>query len=93
VTLRIAVTADAAALDALAGRETRPLPAGPFAIAVREGRIIVAISLSTGDVLADPFVRTAELCDVVRCYACGVRVKPDRDTGTVTPFNARVAVA
>ena len=78
VTLRLAGAADGAALDHLAQLDSRPLPPGPHLLGEREGRIGAAISLATGELIADPFRRTAELCELLRCHAGGVRVRPER---------------
>jgi hypothetical protein len=78
VTLRLAGVADGGALDRLAQLDSCPLPAGPHLLGERNGRIAAAISLATGELIADPFRRTAELCELLRCHAGGVRVQPQR---------------
>jgi hypothetical protein len=69
VTLRPASAHDRAALIKLAQLDSRPLPPGPHLLATREGRIDAAIALATGEVIADPFRHTAELCALLRCHA------------------------
>ena len=69
VTLRLARDAENAALDRLAQLDSRPLPPGPHLLGERDGRLEAAISLATGEVVADPFRRTAELCELLRCHA------------------------
>jgi hypothetical protein len=69
VTLRLGAPADLAALERLAGLDSRPLPPGPHLVAERDGRIDAALSLSTGELVADPFRRTAELAEMLRCHA------------------------
>ena len=69
VTLRIAGAADAPALERLAQLDTRALPPGPHLVAEREGRIDAALSLSSSELVADPFRRTAELGALLRCQA------------------------
>jgi hypothetical protein len=76
VTVRLAAPADAGALERLAGLDTRPLPPGPHLVSERKGRIDAALSLSTDELIADPFRRTAELCDLLRCHASGLRATP-----------------
>jgi hypothetical protein len=78
VTLRLASDADLAALDRLAQLDSRPLPQGPHLLAERDGRAEAAISLATGELVADPFRRTAELCQLLRCHAGELRVEPER---------------
>jgi hypothetical protein len=78
VTLRLAGEAERRALDRLAQLDSRPLPPGPHLLGERDGRIEAAISLATGEMVADPFRRTAELCDLLRCHAGHLRVAPRR---------------
>jgi hypothetical protein len=87
VTLRLATGADGTALDRLAQLDCGLLPPGPHLVAERDGRIEAAISLATGELVADPFHRTAELCGLLRCHAGGVRVAPERLPAT--PFRPR----
>jgi hypothetical protein len=74
VTLHLACASDRPALAKLAQLDSRPLPPGPHLVAIREGRIDAAVSLTTGEVVADPFRRTAELCALLRCHAGPRRV-------------------
>jgi hypothetical protein len=69
VTLRFAHPADRPALRRLAQLDSRALPPGPHLVAEREGRIDVALSLSSGELVADPFRRTAELCLLLHDHA------------------------
>jgi hypothetical protein len=45
-------------------------------VAEREGRIDAALSLATDELIADPFRRTAELWDLLRCHAGDLRATP-----------------
>lgn len=69
VTLRLAGPADHRALTTLAQLDSTRLGPGPHLVAERDGYLVAAISLCTGDVIADPFARTAELCALLRCHA------------------------
>jgi hypothetical protein len=69
ITLRPANAFDASGLERLAQLDSRRLPPGPHLVAIREERIDAALSLSTREVIADPFRRTAELCELLRCQA------------------------
>jgi hypothetical protein len=69
VTLRPAGPAYRAALERLAGLDSSRLGPGPHLVAVRDGAIEAAVSLRTHAVLADPFRRTAESCELLRCLA------------------------
>jgi hypothetical protein len=76
VTLHLACASDRPALVKLAQLDSRPLPPGPHLVAIRDGRIDAAISLTTGELVANPFRRTAELCGLLRCHAGPRRVAP-----------------
>ena len=52
--------ADGAELARLAGRDSAPTPTGDVLAAERNGRLIAALSLTTGELVADPFTPTAE---------------------------------
>jgi hypothetical protein len=74
VTLRLADEGDLAGLERLAQLDSRSLPPGPYLVAERDRRIEAAISLATGGLMADPFRRTAEICELLRCHAGDIRV-------------------
>ena len=71
VVLRPAVTTDDARLRDLAGLDCKRLPAGPFLVAEVDGAVVAALSTSDGVALADPFVLTAHLVDLLREHAAG----------------------
>jgi hypothetical protein len=77
VTLRRVLPADLVALERLAQLDSRALPTGPYLVAERDGRIDAALSLSSGELIADPFRRTVEVCDLLRCHAGGQRVRAE----------------
>jgi hypothetical protein len=77
VTIRLADDADRAAIERLAGRDSRPAPDGPLLVAERGGTVEAAISVRTGEVVADPFRRTAEAVELLRCHAGEVRVREE----------------
>jgi hypothetical protein len=81
VSLSLAGPADGADLQRLADTDDRPLPPPPHLIARRDGVPWAALSLVTGEVVADPFHRTAELQDLLRAYAAGIRVHPSALAG------------
>jgi hypothetical protein len=92
VTLRLANGSDASALARLAQLDSRRLPPGPHLIAIRNGRVDAALSLSTREVIADPFQRTAGLCDLLRCRAGSTRVTREQlPTGVARPRPAIAA--
>jgi hypothetical protein len=62
----------------LAQGDSSPLPPGPHLVAERDRRTDAAISLATGELIADPFRRTAELRELLRCHAGDLRVAAER---------------
>lgn len=77
VTIRLAREADADALARLAQLDTAEVPRGPVLVATSGEQMLVAMSLEDGTLIADPFVRTAEIASVVRHRARQMR-KPRR---------------
>ena len=68
LTLRHARAADAETIADLAAMEEVVLHA-PVMVAVREGRVVAALSLADGTVAADPFLRTADAVTLLRMRA------------------------
>ena len=64
--LRVAAEADAPAIERLAALDSSTVPAQPLLVAERDGAMVAAISLSAGDVIADPFELTADVVDLLR---------------------------
>jgi hypothetical protein len=91
VALRLAAPPDESALRRLAELDSRRLPPGPHLIAVREGRVDAALSLATGGVVADPFRRTAELVELLRCRAGARTGDLGRHSPAAMPPRARLA--
>lgn len=61
LTLRMAVPADAEALDRLAQLDSRRAPRGAVIVAEVSGELWAAISIDDGHAVADPFHPTGEL--------------------------------
>ena len=61
VTLRLAVPADADALDHLAQLDSRRAPRGAVIVAEVGGELWAAVSIDDGHAIADPFRPTGEL--------------------------------
>jgi hypothetical protein len=94
LTLRIAEPADSASLVRLAELDSRRLAPGPHLIAERDGNIDAAISLSNGELAADPFKRTAELCELLQSRARQLLAgggDPREKLGVVHPWPRLVA--
>jgi hypothetical protein len=61
ITIRAAGPEDVSALSRLAQRDSRPVPEGEVLIALVGGESRAAISLASGEAVADPFHPTEEL--------------------------------
>jgi hypothetical protein len=61
ITIRPTRPTDVDELRRVAQRDSRPVPDGEKLIAVADGEIRAAISLRTGETIADPFQPTEEL--------------------------------
>jgi hypothetical protein len=66
ITIRPSSDTDHNALRELAELDSAPPIAGPVLMAVRDNRPVAAISLDGRREIADPFVRTSELIDLLR---------------------------
>ena len=64
---------DRANLATLAALDSREMPHGPVLGAEVRGRLMAAISLDSGEVVADPFKRTGELRSLLKLRAAQVR--------------------
>jgi hypothetical protein len=73
IELRLCRVADDPELEELAVLAERPLPSGRFIVAVVDGRLVAALPLAGGHVLADPFVRTAHLLPLLELRAAQLR--------------------
>jgi hypothetical protein len=69
IVIRLASHSDARALSDLAALDSRRPLAGPAMLAEVDGVVRAALDLSDGSVAADPFVRSAELLDLLRLRA------------------------
>ena len=73
LTLRVCGEADEAALLRLAERDSAVVPAGRLLAAETCGRLVAALSIETGTVIADPFESTADAVDLLRRRAAQIR--------------------
>lgn len=69
ILIRLATHADARTLNDLAALDSRATFAGPAMLAEVDGTVRAALDLSDGSVAADPFVRTAEIVELLRMRA------------------------
>jgi hypothetical protein len=73
VTMRLAEPADERALARLAALDSRRLPAGRLVVGEMGGAIQAAVPLAGGDAIANPFVPTAELVNLLELRAAQLR--------------------
>jgi hypothetical protein len=78
ITVRRLGADDAAAVTRLAQRDTARVPSGDLIGAELDGHLVAAISTTTGEAIADPFQRTAEIVDVLRLRASQLNRRPTR---------------
>jgi hypothetical protein len=69
IRIRPLEASDADDLRVLAERDTAPPPSGVVVGAERDGHLLAALSLTSGEVVADPFHPTADLVTLLRTRA------------------------
>jgi hypothetical protein len=78
ITIRPAYADDALALSRLAALDSAEVPAEPVLLAEADGELRVALSLTDGSVIADPFAPSAQLVALLRSHASSVDTDLDR---------------
>ena len=73
VTIRHASSADLPALERLAALDSHRIPSGELYVGEVDGRLLAAVSIDTGGVIADPFEHTAAIIDLLRVRATTTR--------------------
>ena len=73
VSIRRLTDADTEAVDRVAGRDSASRPTGDLLGAEVDGRLIAAVSLTTGQVVADPFTRTSVARSLLLARAAQLR--------------------
>jgi hypothetical protein len=66
------------ALARVAARDSADLPPGPWLVAEVEGQPLAALSVANGELVADPFSRTAELRALLELRAMQLRSRAGR---------------
>lgn len=69
ISIRPFADSDAQALRAVAQRDSSMVPAGMLLVAEVDGQVRAALSLHTGEVVADPFAPSAAAVDLLRTRA------------------------
>jgi hypothetical protein len=80
ISLRRAVSSDAANLDRLAQLDSQRLPAGTHLVAERDGVLVAALAQPSGVTVADPFVPSADAVALLRQWAKQRTAIPPRRT-------------
>src|SRR5688500_254179 len=65
LTIRSATAADTAALATLAALDSRTVPAAPQLVATDGDQLTAAVSTHDGAAIADPFVRSADVVEIL----------------------------
>jgi len=81
IVIRLAGHDDATALHTLAALDSRLPLTGPAMLAEVDGTVRAALDLADGSVAADPFVRTAEIVEMLRLRAR--RLQGDQHAATL----------
>ncbi len=69
ITIREATRADRADIERLAALDEAPTPAGSALLAFVDGRLAAARPVAGGEAVADPFMRTAALVELLDVWA------------------------
>jgi hypothetical protein len=73
LTIRHAEAADLSALERLAALDSHRIPSGELFVGEVDGRLVAAVSIDTGAVIADPFEETAPIVHLLRMQASAAR--------------------
>jgi hypothetical protein len=94
-TVRLAEPADDGVLRRLAALDSSRFPAGPLLVGEMGGGIQAAVPLLGGPAIANPFVRTAELVNLLELRAEQLREQGvgEAELGRVAPLPRRPALA
>lgn len=89
--IRRSTPADQAALERVAALDSAPALHGDALVAEVDGDIRAAVSLTDGRVIANPFVRTAELVDLLELRAAQLTEPCDPRSGRTRLLPGRAA--
>jgi hypothetical protein len=78
ISIRAATHGDGPTLARLAALDSASVPFGPVLLAESDGRPVAALDIRSGDVIGDPFTRTAELVDLLRMHARSMAEREQR---------------
>jgi hypothetical protein len=89
ITIRPAYADDESAIIRLAALDSAPVPARPMLVGEVDGELHVALSLSDGRVIANPFERTADVVALLRLHASTERARTGGPAAAAHLTNAR----
>jgi len=92
LTIRLADEGDRVALAGLAQLDSRRAPAHPVLLAEADGGVVAALSLLDGCAVADPFLPTADVVDLLRVRAAVSATDPRPSRGLRLGAAARRAL-
>ena len=93
IAIRTARQDDFAGLWQLASLDSSLVPDGPLLVAETEDQIVAALSLATGEAVADPFRRTAEALALMRLRAAQLPRDSARPRGRFRRLRGRPSPA
>jgi hypothetical protein len=93
ISIRTARRDDFTTLWSVATLDSSVVPAEPLLVAERDGAIVAAMSLMTGESIADPFKRTADAVDLLRLRASQVPHRSQSSRRLLGRLRGRPALA
>jgi hypothetical protein len=90
VLIRAARGSDGPRLERLAGLDSARVPAGDLLVAEADGELVAAFAPLTGERIADPFRRTADVVELLESRSAALAVAP-RDRAPRAAVRARTA--
>jgi hypothetical protein len=91
IAIRTASPDDFIALWSLAALDSALVPSDPLLVAEADGRVVAAMSLQSGETIADPFRRTAEAVALLRLRASQFAGEPSRSSSLLRRLRGRPA--
>ncbi|MDQ8045606.1 MAG: hypothetical protein AAGC46_04475 [Solirubrobacteraceae bacterium] len=92
LTMRPAGEGDTASIARVAALDSRPAPTGSVLLGLLDDRVVAALSIDDGHVVADPFVLTADVVSLLRARAAAIRLASG-GTPLRRPRRARLSAA
>ena len=74
ITFRRAAAEDTPALQRLAALDSAPAPSGEALVAEHDGSLVAAVTIDGRTAIADPFVPTAGILELLRAWSGQVKV-------------------